>query len=116
MGDEGGVQGLRGGAGGLHAPGAKQRSKQRRGVGQGLATVAGWAISAGGGSPPHVRTANDGPLQERGQSEHNRHGRKSTFCYPVGKSQNTTSVDPNFSSFMHTKLTCQILYTEEPTA
>lgn len=73
VGDEGGVQGLRGGAGGLHPPpGAEQRSEQRGGVGQGLAAVAGRAVSAGGGSPPHVRTANDGPLQERGGSDHSR--------------------------------------------
>lgn len=60
VGDEGGVHGLRGGAGGLHPPGPKQRSEKRGGVGQGLATVTGRAVSAGGGSPPHVRTANDG--------------------------------------------------------
>lgn len=66
VGDEGWVQGLRGGAGGLDPPGAKQRSEQRRGVGQGLAAVAGRAVSVGGGSPPHVRTANDGPLHPRG--------------------------------------------------
>lgn len=34
--------------------------------------MAGRAVSIGGGSPPHVRTANDGSLQERGQSDHNR--------------------------------------------
>lgn len=80
VGDEGGVQGLWGGAGGLHPPGAEQRSKQRRGIGQGLAAVAGRAVSAGGGSPPHVRTANDGPLQERAQSDHSRHSTKSTLA------------------------------------
>lgn len=72
VGDEGGVLGLRSGAGGLDPPGAKQRPEQRRGVGQGLAAVARRAVSAGGSSPPHVRTANDGPLQERGQSGHGR--------------------------------------------
>lgn len=34
--------------------------------------MAGWAVSAGGGPPSHVRAANDGPLEERGQSDHNR--------------------------------------------
>lgn len=71
VGDESRVQlGLRGGAGRLHAPGAEQRSEQRGRVGQGLGAVTGRAVSAGGGSPPHVRTANDGPLQERRLSDH----------------------------------------------
>lgn len=69
--DEGGMQGLRGGAGGLCAPGAKQRPQQGRGAGKGLATVAGWAVSAGGGPSSHVGTANDGPLQEKRESDHN---------------------------------------------
>ena len=88
VGDEGGVQGLRGGAGRLQAPRAKQRSEQRRGVGQRLATVARRAVSAGGGSPPHVRAANDGPLEERGQSEHNTHTQlKGYSSYPGGNSR-----------------------------
>lgn len=66
VGDESRVQlGLRGGAGRLHTPGAEQRSEQRGRVGQGLGAVTGWAVSAGGGSPPHVRTANDGALHLR---------------------------------------------------
>lgn len=73
MGNEGGVHGLRGGAGRLDASGAKQRSEQRGGAGQGLAAVAGRAVSAGGGSPPHVWTANDGPLQKTGQLYGSRH-------------------------------------------
>lgn len=40
VGNEGGVHGLRGGAGRLDASGAKQRSEQRGGAGQGLAAVA----------------------------------------------------------------------------
>lgn len=34
--------------------------------------MAGRAVSTGGRSPTHVRTANDGSLQERGQSDDNR--------------------------------------------
>jgi len=67
--DEGGVQRLWGGAGGLHPPGAEQRSEQRGGVGQRLAAVAGRAVSGRGGPPAHVGAANDGPLQERGRSD-----------------------------------------------
>lgn len=114
VGDEGGVWGLRRGAGGLHAPCAEQRSEQRRGVGQGLATVAGRAVSAGGGSPSHVRTANDGPLQETGQSEHR--GHKGSLLFTIqGKSLNITAVGSNLRTFMDTKVTCQILHTAEPT-
>lgn len=70
VGDEGGVLGLRAGAraGRLHAPGAEQSAEQRGRVGQGLAAVPGRAVSTAGGPPAHVRAANDGPLQERGQS------------------------------------------------
>lgn len=85
VGDEGGMWGLRSGAGGLHTPGAEQRSEKRRGVGQGLATVAGRAVSAGGGSPSHVRTANDGPLQETGQSEQSGHTGSLLFTIQWGK-------------------------------
>lgn len=83
VGDEGGVQGLRGGAGRLCAPGAKQRPQQGRGAGQGLAAVARWAVSGGGGPSPHVGAANDGPLQERRESDHNR----DTAGGPVGSSR-----------------------------
>lgn len=73
VGDQGGVHGLRGGAGRLHPPASEQRAQQRRGAGQGLAAVAGRAVSAGGRSPPHVWTANDGALRgEDSQSPGNR--------------------------------------------
>lgn len=67
-------------AGRLHTPGPEQRSQQRRGVGQRLATVTGRAVAAGGRPSPHVRTANDGPLQERRQSEHSRLTVHSSLC------------------------------------
>lgn len=59
MGDESGVLGLRGRARRLPPLGAEDGSQQRGGVGEGLLT-AGGAVPAGGGSPPHVGTANDG--------------------------------------------------------
>lgn len=71
VGDEGGVLGLGGGrARRLHPLGAKQRSQERGGVGERLATVTRRAVSARGGSPPHARTVNDGALRRRGQSDH----------------------------------------------
>lgn len=76
VGDEGGVQGLLGGAGRLRPPGAEQSSKQRGGVGKGLAAVAGRAVAARGGPPAHVGAANDGPLQEKGRSDLSRDTRR----------------------------------------
>lgn len=69
VGDQGGVHGLWGGAGRLQPSAPEQRAEQRGGAGQGLAAVAGRAVPAGGGSPPHVRAANDGALPERRQSD-----------------------------------------------
>lgn len=90
VGDQGGVHGLRGGAGRLHPPASEQRPEQRGGAGQGLAAVAGRAVSAGGGSPPHVRTANDGPLLERRQSDR----RKQTARATQNKQTNTPPAPP----------------------
>lgn len=72
VGDKSGVGALRDGAGAgpgrPHPPGAKQRPEQGGGAGQGVSAVTGRTVSTRRGSPPHVRTANDGALQRRKQN------------------------------------------------